>query len=375
MWGNRDSEFDCTILTDDNSPYMKAFSLVAQWNSSDSADDWGPARVYRDVWLAANSDAMRKLRLAQGGEEFAPVVVLPYVTIFRDPRVPGVSKSKCEPSTGGVTDAGIGTVNLSEGQLIWLNNLQDEANRALSRQVDIASDGGTFGISFAWGVEEASAWHTVCDSDPYINPVATSYLKPHSESMHPNLTGYAQISRKLHQFLYSSQFSNAAPNIVPAEQVTWTCPARNLIQSTADVILDLTNRLVDAGSIAWPDANPCDTAKVIIHDLTPGSSVQITLQSVETTLAILTVDEDGTAEGVVTIPPGTNPGQHTLSARGFDQDGQYVMSSVLIRVVQATPWWVWAIGVAGVAALLTGLVCLLSAIRAKRRATTAGAAG
>ncbi len=99
------------------------------------------------------------------------------------------------------------------------------------------------------------------------------------------------------------------------------------------------------------------------------------LQSVETTLAILTVDEDGTAEGVVTIPPGTNPGQHTLSARGFDQDGQYVMSSVLIRVVQATPWWVWAIGVAGVAALLTGLVCLLSAIRAKRRAATAGAAG
>jgi Uncharacterized protein containing a von Willebrand factor type A (vWA) domain len=319
------------------------------------------ASLYRQVWNEANSEAMRSLRVSQGGSEFAPVVVLPYVSVLKTNNRP------CSPTT----DFGVWFKSnpLTASDLARLNLLQGQLNQAIEKEVGRASDGGKYGIYFAQGVATATDGHTACDADPAINLVSRSGASPNPESLHPNAAGYQRIGTRLRLFLASEDFNFTDTGTYQVGQQLSFCPRVALLGDNE--IRDKLPRLELAANpqetVTETQLASCDYGVIYITGMLPGSSADISIHSTPTLLATVTANSEGVAEGVIMIPDGLEPGQHTLVVDGLDATGKPFSSSAPVTVSVPTPWYVWVCGAVGVGALMAGAVLLLVARRKRAR--------
>ena len=68
----------------------------------------------------------------------------------------------------------------------------------------------------------------------------------------------------------------------------------------------------------------------------PGLDVTLTLHSTPTTLGVVPADSAGSIGTLMTLPPGTAPGLHTITLSGFAPDGLPMTLSATINVVTST---------------------------------------
>ena len=162
--------------------------------------------------------------------------------------------------------------------------------------------------------------------------------------------------------------------VVAAALIASTVPA--LAQQYPPAACGLT---LGTASVAPGGAVTVATSSGCTGVFAAGTTVTITLSSDPVTLATVTTDSSGLFSTSVTIPEGTSPGLHTLSATGTGANGSTVVLSTQIEVTgagaaaaaagrgtlsftgseSATLAWL------GVGALSCGLICLI-AIRRRR---------
>jgi hypothetical protein len=117
---------------------------------------------------------------------------------------------------------------------------------------------------------------------------------------------------------------------------------------------------------ALSDVGKCDYRWFELDGFAPGTAVLVNLHSSPIALASLTADEAGKVLGVIQLPGWIDPGVHQLTVEGIDAEGNPVVHSTGLRIVEPTPWFVWAAGGVAVAALLAGLVFVLLGRRRRK---------
>lgn len=318
------------------------------------------ARLYQQVWGELNSDWMRRTRVAQGGPEFAPVVVLPYPALLP----PTGTLQQCDVVQGGAEAA---TVNIQAPDVARLNALQGLLNQTIEIEVTRAADGGKYGIFFARGVETALEGHSVCsnaDNKSWIVPV-TVRTNGTEEAMHPSETGYQAIGRRLRSFLRSEAFSFTGDRSYETVERRTYCQSVLTVKQSG--MLQLRQwRHQSNSAAALSDVGKCDYRWFELDGFAPGTAVLVNLHSSPIALASLTADEAGKVLGVIQLPGWIDPGVHQLTVEGIDAEGNPVVHSTGLRIVEPTPWFVWAAGGVAVAALLAGLVFVLLGRRRRK---------
>ncbi|MDR2380551.1 MAG: VWA domain-containing protein [Bifidobacteriaceae bacterium] len=320
------------------------------------------AALYREVWAAANSQKMIKLRTSQGGERFAPVVVLPYPTVLEQ------TNKVCEAATGMIAWA----VAISVADVDRLIDLQVRLNRTIMNEVANAAQEGSYGIFFANGVENATLGYSLCrqGDESYFNHVtfyAFSTTAVDHESVHPTKAGYTKESVKLRTYLNSSDFNfnPDGPYVVTEGSFDTQCDEFPLGKkkpdwgNSDDSAFPKTELRLSIDDDSTKSLKVCEYVRVSAAGFAPGSSSQAVLNSAPVVLANLTADENGEIDGLIGVPPGTDPGIHHISVEGTDPDGEPLSYTVEVKISSAVPWYIWAVAIGGAAGLLGGLILLV----------------
>jgi hypothetical protein len=102
----------------------------------------------------------------------------------------------------------------------------------------------------------------------------------------------------------------------------------------------------------------------------PGATVEVTLTSTPVLLTTTTADGGGAISATVTIPLGTDPGAHTLSATGAAPEGDTLVLSAEITVeggsvgaIAFTGTDAFSLGVIAVAAVAVGSLLVFATRR------------
>ena len=314
------------------------------------------AKLYQAVWNGANSDAMRQARVAAGGNEYAPVVVLPYVH-FLDT----TGKYTTCDLTPGVDFPVFFAPSLRPADIYRLNDLQTLLNAAILSEVKAAAADGKYGIYFADGLQDALVNHSICasvDGESWMVPV-TSATQESEEAMHPNAAGYQAIGRSLRTFLRSPGFTYKTDANFEAATTARDCPETPAPDPNDPLAVD---------GLSVRSLTKCDYLWVSADGLAPNSTTTVAVRSSPLTLASVTADADGKVLALVRIPGWIEPGVHQLTVTGIDSQRDVVRYSVEVRIAEAVPWYVWGIGAASAAALLAGIVMVLVARSRRKRA-------
>ena len=352
-----------------NDAYAIINNIAPSLQNSKSANDMDAAgttqrlaKLYQQVWSDANSDAMRQERIARGGYEYAPVVVLPYVNLLdTTDRYP-----KCDVTHGALPIEAL-TTDINAADMKRLNTLEDKLNAAIASEVNIAQSGGRYGIYFADGVQRALDGHSICQNisdDSWIVPISlTSYLN--SQAAHPTATGYRAIGQTLRTYLHSSQFDFSPDTTYEVGKFHTYCKVTTVPDpSDASVTME-------AGTSE--NMTKCDYRWVVSDGYDPDSTAFIRFHSSTVTLASVQADADGKVMALIQIPGWVDAGTHTLTMSGIDANGDPREQSIQLHVTEQTPWYVWALAIFGVAALATsGVFTFLSLRRNKRTRTNIG---
>jgi len=125
-------------------------------------------------------------------------------------------------------------------------------------------------------------------------------------------------------------------NVTQTETATaWsTSTAHDQVEVTwalASTVNPATGR-IPAVSVSQLQVAPGDSIQVSVQGFTPGEQVRIELHSTPVLLSTVTAGSDGTAGSTVTIPVGTEAGQHTITVVGFTCG---IQASIPITVVAA----------------------------------------
>lgn len=259
-----------------------------------------------------------------------PVVVLPYVQVL-------------------TSTYGDGCSNLNERERQFALQLLRVLNTSVAGAVEDARARGAL-VYYAQDVAQALLpGHTACADKPedrYANPIELAKslnTETRQELMHPNTPGYRAVTDALVDW-----------SGLPAVEEQWAAD-RESAQPTgggSGLTIPLTfgtvseiNLAVGAGAdpqrvIAGGDL------KVTAGGFTPGSDVRLVVRSTPMTLAHRTADDDGRISATVTIPPELAAGRHSLSAEGWDDDGEPRVLTQSIRVTPLIPAWIALIAAA-----------------------------
>jgi hypothetical protein len=125
-------------------------------------------------------------------------------------------------------------------------------------------------------------------------------------------------------------------NVTQTETATaWsTSTAHDQVEVTwalASTVNPATGR-IPAVSVSQLQVAPGDSIQVSVQGFTPGEQVRIELHSTPVLLGTVTAGSDGTAGSTVTIPVGTEAGQHTITVVGVTCG---IQASIPITVVAA----------------------------------------
>lgn len=344
------SAFHKECLDDRITGAWKSLHAISNGEVAQAAPTQLLARLYQQVWGELNSDWMRKTRLAQGGSEFAPLVVLPYPNLLPTEN----NQRECDLAEGL---AELKTVNISAADVQRLNSLQMGLNAAIARQVATAADGGKYGIYFASGVETALEGHSVCSHKQGRSWIVTVTRESFAseEAMHPTETGYQAIGRRLRSFLRTDGFSFSADKPYQTVPRRIYCQTVHTTGPDAQILVFSNSRDLLMG------VGKCDYQWIEAEGFAPGTAVLVKLHSTPVTLASPRADDEGKVTGLIQIPGWIDPGIHEITAEGIDPQGESLVHSIRVRIIEPTPWFVWTAGGAGLTALLAGLVLMLLA--------------
>ncbi len=93
---------------------------------------------------------------------------------------------------------------------------------------------------------------------------------------------------------------------------------------------------LDTGTVTDITPAPGQTVTVVIKGLKPLSKVTVELHSDPLVLGTFTADANGTINVDVTVPAGTEVGDHTIVATGVDPQGNPVTASIPVTVMSNT---------------------------------------
>ncbi|MGY1812860.1 GDSL-type esterase/lipase family protein [Blastococcus sp. SYSU D00820] len=295
----------------------------------------------------------------------APVVVLPYVNV-----VP-LDDRGFNACISGLPGASRDELN----QIRWL---QAELNRHIGNAVAEvrANDPDGSRLYYAGDVETAlQPDHTICDEDPWVNPIAAVADLEIQELVHPDRDGYRAIAGALIRWSARTnpptvQDSVARPATLPERVVggvvdgvqnTWN-GARDWVDDRIEDVrsIDFTMPL---RPITLPVGRPL---RVLGSGYLPGVEVQIGVASTMHTLAVVTADDEGRIDATVELPEGLAGGHHVY-ATGFSPDGGYQLQSQAVEVTGPPIWGALVVSVAGLLVAVGGFLLVRKAGRRRRR--------
>jgi hypothetical protein len=168
-----------------------------------------------------------------------------------------------------------------------------------------------------------------------------------NQFMHPNALGYQAETNTI--IAWSAGYEDDRPEGVAAWR---TGPSKNLpdpfnfstiarlstppLPSAGTLTLDAARGEFTDGPADIRGGQPMD---IKVEGMAPGSWVTVTIASRRRNIGTILVGEDGTATARVTIPRRTAAGTHTITALGFDSQGEAVVARHEIDVARAIPFW------------------------------------
>ena len=171
----------------------------------------------------------------------------------------------------------------------------------------------------------------------------------YKEQLHPTRQGYKAMTSMLVRWSTSPE-ARAPVTRRPQPSIDLAPAGR-----TADVRVS-----VDAGSPSLEggtlNVQPASTIELQASGLMPYSPAEVVLRSLPRLLGRATADGQGVARLVVTVPASTRIGRHHLELTALRADGSPLDVYGAMQVSRRRPPWVPALALAGLAALLAGLV-------------------
>lgn len=156
-------------------------------------------------------------------------------------------------------------------------------------------------------------------------PVLTTQTVDHTElstivQAQPGPTSY--FAQYITQSVTQTETARSTSTAYDQVEVTW---------APASTVNPATGRF-PAVSVSQMQVAPGDSIRVSVAGFTPGEQVRIELHSTPVLLGTVTAGSDGTADSTVTIPAGTEAGQHTITVVGVTCG---IQASIPITVVAA----------------------------------------
>jgi hypothetical protein len=276
---------------------------------------------------------------------------------------------------------------MSDRELALIRWLQDELNRQIASVIaDIQKETAENRLFYADDVVHAvEPDHTLCGDERWINGVfdkgafgALNGAK-RQELIHPNQAGYAAEAAAL--LRWSRGETEAVPGPVRDDR-PW------LIRGTGNVI-DGVYRGVDAtvrgAQDLWHGIQEIDLEapsvmpvvpgiqyRVNTGGFEPGGTVVLQAASQPQALASVVADDDGTISAVVRLPADLPPGDHTLFASGFTEDGDMQMVARPMHVFRPSLAGPLTVGLGAALLVVAGLLLLRVARRRHGRELVAG---
>lgn len=281
------------------------------------------AGTYTEVYRRANTESM--IRDRSGAT--APVLVLAYPLLY-----PYAGSRKC----GG----------LSQGELKFGTDLGHRLNRKLQAEVDKARKLGAE-VHFVSDVEQAfQPDHTMCDTDSFVVPagVVETINRTSAEAMtdleglvqeqaHPTSEGHRAMAGRVLQ--WSTRVTDRSGEWNQSKLKKPAAPAAPKPLGWGDGGW-LTFMLDGAGTaLGW-------TGKAIVEGSAPRimtGPYMVYLHSDPSAVTRGYAGEDGESRFGFEIPPGTEPGRHTVVLEGFDAQGQPVTVEQGLTLMASPPRW------------------------------------
>lgn len=343
-------------------------------------------QTYEDINGVANDED----RVAERGP--IPIIVLAYPRIL-----PGAERRTCSSMTYRIKGVPIGL--LAQDELDFVSSFITRLNGTIEGAVQVAQSGSKRGtdampIGYVSTVEDAFLpSSTVCDEEnhanglddaefwdelerlgdalvsngaaaavdaltpwpiPDISPAVNRYFQDRiaddaqalkrelNELFHPNESGYAAMTDSIIRWSRTDAAAKVESMVTdPAAAGPGTDGRPPPAESSTTVLVEGTRAEVNGNT----------RYTIVLEGFLPGSTVQVTIRSVETTLATLQADDEGTLRGEVTLPPELEPGQHRVVGYGIDPAGNGVARSIDVVASTPTNWWPWVL-VAGAGAMM-----------------------
>jgi hypothetical protein len=269
------------------------------------------------VMSTINGEAFSNIRTTFTGlrREFpdASIVAFGYPSVIGDPA----------KSCGSLEVFGRGIV---EAERRWIKeHVIPAINSAVA---DAAAEAGLTYVDLS----SVSAGHEICSDDPWINGLrgGNDVLGViGNESFHPNAAYHDAAAR-----FFIERYTDGAGRLIARDPG----PSDPIRPGTGTPISLGT---VDAGGYTACGAN-CNQPAPCIQGCAlqiqgggwvPNSTLDLTLHSDPVGLGTVTADADGQVDARLRLPPGTEPGIHTVSLSG-DADGRRQYGTTLIRVFE-----------------------------------------
>lgn len=319
------------------------------------------ADTYTEVYRRANTES----RVDDRGGATAPVLVLAYPLLY-----PYVGSRQC----GG----------LSQGELKFGTDLGHRLNRKLQEEVDKARSNGAE-VYFVNDVEQAfQPDHTMCDTDSYVVPAgvventvrdAAEWLVPNlvglvQEQAHPTSEGHRAMAGRVLQ--WSTRVTDRSGEWEPSKLEKQSVPRTPIPVGVGDgsLLKSWSTFMLDGfGAIAgW-------TTKQVVESSVPRTMTgpfMVFLHSEPTAVTRGYASEGEESRFAFEIPPGTEPGRHTVVIEGFDAQGQPVTVEQGLVLMAPPPRWAPVFLAAVVALWIAAGVYAVRARRERRRQVSLG---
>lgn len=323
---------ECAIPTRDCSERVQGLPfddfMKQQFGAPENSDNLAGrlARSYRNVNSFLNAPDMVNQR-----GEVAPILVLPY------PRIVPFTSQACFRTFSDLIERRL----FSFEELVSVNKFITRLNAEVEIAIELAAEEYDTPVFFVPPTEQAFLpSHTVCSDDTYVRTFESAALpfllryfsrQPTDEDLqaiidsgretfqelfHPNQAGYQAMTQAVLRWSNSEAAAAAELELLRLDRRRFEPsqdPSRNIASS---------GKSLPEGTVTQV---PKDESFAVEHDgFLPFEQVTVGVASTYQVLRVGYADADGRFSTEVSLPSDLEPGRHTVSLRGYDEDLEFV---------------------------------------------------